>query len=60
MRFSKSRLSLLGGALASTAFWAVMLVTPPQSLASSSQEVSDSPPIETTGIVISVVSFAEC
>ena len=51
MRCSKSRLPFLGGASAPTAaFWAVMLATAPQSSAGSSQEVSDTPVIETTAL----------
>ena len=58
MRCSKSRLNLLGGALIPTAaFWAVMLASPPPSLASSSQEVTDTP-LETTAIVSSEQSAA--
>jgi hypothetical protein len=51
MRCSKSRWPFLGGAFPPTAaFWAVMLVIPPQSSAGSSREVSDTPVIETTAI----------
>ena len=52
MRCSKGRLNLLGGAVLAATFWAVMLASPPQSSASSSQEGRDTP-LETTAIVSS-------
>jgi hypothetical protein len=56
----RSRLSLSGGApaLATIGFWALMLVSLPQSPARGSEKASDTPAVEATAVIASEASEA--